>query len=223
MTSAPALLDDDGEASVATAIMMSHHGLRRDLARFAVALERLDRDPAALHEEWRRYRGILHGHHEHEDQQLLPHLGAQHPALGPVIERLVADHRRIDPLLAAGDRAFAGLPATVDAAARVVDDLAALLEPHLATEEAEVIPRLRGIHHFPPPASDEEAALHAEGFAWSSHGIAAEVLARVDAMLPDGLRAHLPAARAAFQQRHDRVWGPTRPGASRTAIPDPPG
>jgi len=36
MTSAPALLDDDGEASVATAIMMSHHGLRRDLARATV-------------------------------------------------------------------------------------------------------------------------------------------------------------------------------------------
>ena len=40
MSSAPRLLNDDGTASIATALMSSHHGFRRDLGRFARALER---------------------------------------------------------------------------------------------------------------------------------------------------------------------------------------
>src|SRR5947207_3118189 len=39
MPTPPDLLNDDGSASIATALLMSHHGFRRDIARFAVALE----------------------------------------------------------------------------------------------------------------------------------------------------------------------------------------
>jgi hypothetical protein len=38
--------------------------------------------------------------------------------------------------------------------------------------------------------------------------------------VPPSLTSRLPAARAAFDARCVRVWGPTKPGASRTAVPD---
>src|SRR5204862_3506724 len=144
----------------------------------------------------------------------------QHESLRPTLERLTADHRHIDPLLEQGDRAFAELPRTIDAATKVIFELSALLARHLATEEAEVIPRMRTMKEFPPPATPEEAELYAQGFAWASHGIAPEVLRQVYAMLPTILTARLPAARAAFEQRWNRVWGPVAVGASLTPIPD---
>ena len=59
---APHLLNDDGAASVATALMMSHHAFRRDLSRFAAALEGLDPSRAeTLNEEWARFRGMTLG------------------------------------------------------------------------------------------------------------------------------------------------------------------
>jgi hemerythrin-like domain-containing protein len=223
-TAAPRLLNDDGSASMATAFLMTHHGLRRDLARFAAALRGVlagDRSRvSALQEEWVNYRNTLHGHHEAEDQRMFPYLRDQRPDLAPVIDRLTVEHRRIDPLLVRGDASFADLVAAPEAAAAVVSELSVLLDEHLALEEANVVPVIREAKAFPPPASDEEARLHAEGFAWSSHGVAPEVLARVDALLPASLRDRLAAARAAFAERAQRVWGPTPTGASHSAVPD---
>jgi hypothetical protein len=226
MPEAPKLLNDDGTASIATALMMSHHGLRRDIAQFGLALRRIadgDRSRAAyVKEEWAFYRAALHGHHEAEDTGLFPHIRGQHASLAPVIEQLSADHRRIDPLLLEGDRVFGTLSEqdTTAAAIAVVSQLAALLDAHLATEEAAVVSHLRGAKAFPPPPTEADTEIYAKGFAWSSHGVAPEVLERVDEMLPESLRSMLPAARAAFAERYERVWGPTKPGASRTAIPD---
>jgi hypothetical protein len=62
--------------------------------------------------------------------------------------------------------------------------------------------------------------MYAEGFAWAMQGIAPEVLEKVCAMLPDILVTRLPAARAAFDERCERVWGSTKAGASRTPVPD---
>jgi len=214
---APSLLNDDGSASMATALMMSHHGFRRDLARFAVALAALE--PArvdALQDEWRAFHEHLHGHHVAEDSGIFPDLRASLPA---VIERLSDDHRVLDPLLGRGDRAFAALPAPGEARA-VIAELQALLEPHLALEEAEVIPRLRGFKDFPAPANAAELALYAEGFAWASAGIARDVVAQMDAMLPASLRAALPEARAAYEARCVRTWGSPQAGDARTPIPE---
>ncbi len=129
------------------------------------------------------------------------------------------DHRRIDPLLGRGDRAFSALPST-DEPIAVIAELKSLLDPHLALEEGEVIPHLRGFKDFPAPATDAELALYAEGFAWSTAGIASDILDRLDEMLPDNLRAALPAARAAFDARCVHVWGSPIAGAARTPIPD---
>jgi len=224
MTNVPTLLDDAGDASLATALMMSHHGFRRDLARFAAALEAVAAGDTArldpLREEWRNLRNTLHGHHQSEDTGLFPGLAGQHASLRATLDQLTADHRRIDPLLEGDDRAFAELPRTAGEAGQVVSELAAILDRHLATEEAEVIPHLRALKGFPPPSTSEEGEMYAHGFAWASHGIAPEVLKQVYAMLPEIVTARLPAARAAFEQRWQRVWGPVGVGASVTPIPE---
>src|SRR5213075_2243554 len=110
MPTPPNLLNDDGTASMATMFMMSHHAFRRDLGRFAKALRSLGSDAAraqALREEWAKFRGALHGHHQVEDTSMFPSMRAQHAELANVIDGLAADHRKIDPLLEQGDAAFA--------------------------------------------------------------------------------------------------------------------
>jgi hemerythrin-like domain-containing protein len=223
MSTAPNLLDDAGNASLGTALMMSHHGFRRDLRRFAARLGQMaDGDTGrldALRDEWQSFRNTLHGHHTSEDTGIFPHLTEQHPALRPTLESLTADHHRIDPLLERGDRAFGDLPRELGAARDVISKIAALLHTHLATEEVDVVPHMRSMKAFPPPANAEEAEMYAQGFAWASHGIAPEVLDKVYAMLPEILMSRLPAARAAFEARWRRVWGPVEIGAAFTPIP----
>jgi len=225
MTKVPLLLDEAGAASIATAVMMSHHGFRRDLRRFDAALKALagdrTRSAEALRDEWLSFRATLHGHHQAEDTGIFPNLAREHAPLRRTLEGLAEDHRRIDPLLERGDAAFANLSRTTAAAAEVISELGALLAPHLATEEVEVIPHLRALKGFPPPASAEEAEILAQGFAWACHGIAPEVLRQVYTMLSADLSARLPAARAAFEARWLRVWGPgAEVGASVTPYPD---
>ena len=221
---APRLLNDDGTASMATMLLMSHHAFRRDLARFARALATEDAvtpvRASALEAEWRWFRTALHGHHEAEDAGIFPGLRREHAGLVAVLDGLTADHRKIDPLLSDGDRSFAALGRRREAAAETVAALSALLDAHLATEESRVIGFLRGAKAFPPPGNDGEADMYAQGFAWSAEGVADEVLERVFALLPPILTTRLPAARAAFLDRCARVWGPAPSGASRTSIPD---
>jgi hemerythrin-like domain-containing protein len=223
MPTTPNLLNDDGTASMATAIMLSHHGFRRDLARFRRALELTHKGETsrveAVREEWKLFHAALHGHHEAEDNGLFPNLAKEHVAVRATIERLGADHRRIDPLLERAGRAFAELP-RADAALAIVRELTELLGPHLALEEAELIPFLRGAKEFPTPPNEEVADLYAQGFTWAMHGIAPEVLTALEVMLPPILRTRLPAARAAFDARCERAWGSAKAGAARTPIPD---
>ncbi|MBX7096555.1 MAG: hemerythrin domain-containing protein [Myxococcaceae bacterium] len=223
MTPPPTLLDDDRTASLATPLMMSHHGFRRDLQRFAVALEAVAHGEhsrvAALREEWSRFGATLHGHHHSEDTGVFPSLLQQRPAVAWVLAHLQADHRQLDPLVERGAAAFARLPDAGEALA-LVRELQALLEPHLATEERELIPHLRAGKSF-PPLPDDALELYAQGFAWAMHGIAPDVVAQVEAMLPEGLRARLPEARAAYRARCVEVWGTDAAGAARTPIPAP--
>jgi hypothetical protein len=222
MPTPPTLLNDDGTASMATAFLMSHHAFRRDLGCFARALAQLDASDLgkleALRQEWKWFRGALHGHHEMEDTRIFPHMRGQHPELAPAIDRLSGEHHQIDPLLVRGDRAFAETP-HLDEARAVVSELAKLLDAHLAYEEAEVVPNLRGGKEFPAPGTDEEAAMFAQGFAWSSHGVAPVVLTRLNDMLPERLAQRLPSARAEFAARWQRTWGDEPVGATTTSLP----
>jgi hemerythrin-like domain-containing protein len=226
MSAAPTLLDETGTPSVATLVMMSHHGMRRDLLLFSRTLAALAEGDAAraaaLAEEWKGFRTTLHGHHMAEDAGLFPMLLGRNPGLGQAVTNLSIDHRAIDPLLARGDAIFPRLPA---AAARaeaeaLVRELGATLSAHLAAEEASVIPHLRADTAFEMPIPGEaELAMYAEGFAWSSEGIADAVLEKVFAGLPEPLRARLPAAREAFRARQVRAFGLSWQGASLTAAP----
>jgi iron-sulfur cluster repair protein YtfE (RIC family) len=223
MSTAPNLLNDDGTASMATAIMLSHHGFRRDLARFQKALARIAAGDTsrveAVRDEWKSFHATLHGHHEAEDNGLFPSLAKDHEGVRTTIERLGADHRRIDPLLERSHGAFDELPRTSEALA-IVRELSELLTPHLATEEAELIPFLRPAKTFPPPPNDEAANLYAQGFSWAMHGVAPEVLTALEPMLPEALKTRLAPARAAFAARCERVWGTSKAGAAWTSIPD---
>jgi hemerythrin-like domain-containing protein len=223
MPTPPTLLNDDGTASMATAIMMSHHGFRRDLGRFRAALDRIAAGDAsradAVRDEWKSFHATLHGHHQAEDGGLFPSLAQEHASVRATIEKLEVDHRRIDPLLERGDRAFAELPKT-DEAIAVVRELTELLGPHLALEETELFSFLRGAKQFPAPANDEVADMYAQGFSWAMHGIAPDVLTALDVMLPEALKTRLPTARAAFEARCERAWGNVPVGAARTPIPD---
>jgi hypothetical protein len=191
--------------------------------RFKVALEELAFDASrarALGDEWKHFHQALHGHHTVEDTAIFPDLRAQGGRIAEVVDRLAVDHRGIEPLLADGDRAFAELLRTASAASAVVGALRALLDEHLALEEAEIVPFLRGATAFPPPPTDADAAMYASGFAWSMHGVAAEVLTQVYVMLPEIVRNKLPAARAEYEARCVRAFGALRPGAATTPIPD---
>jgi hemerythrin-like domain-containing protein len=223
MAHPPRLLNDDGTASMATALMSSHHGFRRDLARFARALERIAQGDSsrseAVAEEWQKLYAGLHAHHHAEDTGLFPNLAKEHPSARATIEKLAADHRRIDPLLGRGNEAFAKLPDVASARA-VIAELGELLAPHLALEEAELIGFLRSAKSFPPPPTEADAEIYAHGFAWAMHGLAPAVLAALDGLVPPALAAKLPAARAAFEARCERVWGSARAGSTLTPIPE---
>lgn len=220
----PRLLNDDGTASMATLLLMSHHAFRRDIARFIQAVAEIEAGDVsradAVRDEWEKsYRQALHGHHVMEDTNIFPDIKNKHPDLAPAIDRLMSDHHKIDPVLEKGDVAFADL-AHPDQATAVLNELKTLLDQHLTFEEAEITPSLRDTKEFPTPADDAMAAMYADGFSWSMQGIAPEVLEAVRKMLPDILLAKLPDAQTAFEARSERVWGSYTVGSATTPVPE---
>lgn len=217
------LLNDDGSASMATLFMMTHYAFRRDVLNFEKALGALHEHDSSradeLRGEWHEFHGALHGHHAMEDANVFPSLEQQNPALGATIERLSEQHRRLEPLLERGDKAFTGMT-DVSAARAVVQELAALLDEHLRLEEETVVPGLRNARQFPAPPDDAAAELYAGGFAWSMFGIADDVIAEAKKMLPENLVSRLPAAMKAFEERCLRVWGSTKIKKSSTSMPE---
>jgi hypothetical protein len=218
MTMPTTLLNDDGTASVATMIMTSHHGFRRDIACFARALTDAPRT-AELEAEWKIFRDGLHHHHVVEDQSMFPDMRAKHPELVTAFDQLAAQHRAIDPLLDRGDVVFTNLALHRDEARKLVADITRLLDEHLELEERTAIPLLRTAKEFPMPPTEDGAAMYAQGFAWSTAGLAAPVIAKVLEMLPPALVAKFPAAQAEFDNRCRRVWGYTHAGATVTSVP----
>jgi hypothetical protein len=224
MPQPPNLLNDDGTASMATMLLLSHHAFRRDMARFIHAVAEIKRGDTshvdALCSEWASsYRQALHGHHMMEDSRIFPDIRNKHPDLASALETLTGQHHKIDPILERGDAAFLDL-AHPEHAESVLAELKVLLDAHLAFEEAEITPSLREGKEFPAPADDNMAAMYAQGFAWSMQGIASDVLAEVRKLLPDILLAKLPAAQTEFEERSERVWGTYRVGSATTPVPE---
>lgn len=88
---------------------------------------------------------MLHHHHESEDELLYPVLEARAPEQAARTEQIDEEHKAIataiDAALARTEEWRSGpTAASGEALASSLDDLVVVLEPHLADEEAEVVP-----------------------------------------------------------------------------------
>jgi hemerythrin HHE cation binding domain-containing protein len=95
-----------------------------------------------------RYCRHVHAHHGAEDVLLFPTLRAADPSIGPVVDRLEADHARVSDLLDVIEAAARALTDTDgdDARRRVIDglrDLHVHLLEHLDYEEHNAGPAMR--------------------------------------------------------------------------------
>lgn len=100
-----------------------------------------------------RYCRFVHGHHSFEDAAWFPSMRTAEPALGPVVDRLEEEHRRIATELDEVEAAAAALTEAdggdtrqrvIDALNRLADDLT----EHLAYEELSLGPTLRRIRYL---------------------------------------------------------------------------
>ena len=95
----------------------------------------------------------MHSHHNLEDAALFPALRSRDEALGPVIERLEAEHRVVSGLLDEVEAAAEG-PLGEQAEARerlsaALGRLAGDLLEHLDYEEEALGPTLNGLEAWP--------------------------------------------------------------------------
>lgn len=100
------------------------------------------------------YCRFVHSHHTAEDWALFPALRRAGPALGPVVDRLEADHRRVSNHLDDVEAAADDLVRQDDAEARtrVIEALQTLAEhllAHLEYEEQEITPTLQEWDRWP--------------------------------------------------------------------------
>jgi hypothetical protein len=101
-----------------------------------------------------RYCRFVHSHHRAEDVMLFPVLRRADAEIGPVVDRLEADHLRVSDLLDVIEAAAAQLTEDEreDVRGRVVAglrDLHTHLLEHLDYEELNAGPALRRLHDFP--------------------------------------------------------------------------
>jgi len=100
-----------------------------------------------------RYCSHVHAHHGAEDVLLFPALRASDPSIGPVVDRLEADHERVSDLLDVVEAAARALTDTDgdDARRRVsagLQDLHVHLLEHLDYEERNAGPAMRRLDHL---------------------------------------------------------------------------
>jgi hypothetical protein len=101
-----------------------------------------------------QYCQFVHHHHQAESVMLFPALRRANPALGPVVDKLEADHAQVAVLLddvtgTAGDLADDDTPGTrrqLSAALQVLSDV---LLAHLAYEEENTADTMRGMSGWP--------------------------------------------------------------------------
>ena len=142
-----------GDADL-TIMLAAHAAFRRDLAQLARAATFADLpDPgrrASVQAGWELFKRQLHIHHTAEDEIVWPALRerltrSEHAQ--SVLDAMEAEHRQIDPLLAAVDAAFAradhGHRADVRAIGDAADALAGSLTAHLTHEERDGLPLIR--------------------------------------------------------------------------------
>ncbi|MGC0417460.1 hemerythrin domain-containing protein [Embleya sp. AB8] len=134
-----------------TGIRLVHTALRRDLDPMPKRIRALSADagaPAELLAQWRLLARILMAHHEYEDTCLWPVLRVARPELRLLLNRLEADHHRIDHDLAAVTTMIAGLDRDRERTwlvAAAVEALVETVDAHLRVEEVQVLPELAAV------------------------------------------------------------------------------
>jgi len=150
-----------GQRSAAQHLVDIHDHLRAELEEIRALVERVVTEalsPAAARSHvnvmtmrqhnWslraycQSYCRLLTGHHSLEDMAMLPHLRRVEPGLGPVVDRLEAEHRVIHEVLEELDRAlvrFVHDAGRGDELRAVVDLLTDTLLSHLSYEEHELV------------------------------------------------------------------------------------
>ena len=101
-----------------------------------------------------RYCGFVHLHHNAEDSEVFDELEDTNPAIGPVVERLKAEHRAVSDYLDGVEDAARALSKDdrLDARRAVADALGVLgghLLAHLEYEELNVADTARRLPDFP--------------------------------------------------------------------------
>jgi iron-sulfur cluster repair protein YtfE (RIC family) len=96
------------------------------------------------------YCRFVHSHHRLEDLALFPALRRTNPEIGPIVDRLEADHRRVAELLTHVETGAEGLDGAEPGAARKalatsLGELAEHLLAHLELEEREVAPTMKAM------------------------------------------------------------------------------
>lgn len=100
------------------------------------------------------YCRFVHSHHRAESIALFPGLRRANPALGPVVDKLEADHAGVAGLLEEVEEAAQALAGREDSAARerltkALQNLSADLLAHLQYEEEHISDTLRTWTHWP--------------------------------------------------------------------------
>ena len=88
------------------------------------------------------YCRVVTVHHTIEDVRMFPGLRAEDERLGPVLDRLAAEHRVIHGLLEAVDQALVSLvtdPTALTPLTRALDRLSERLRSHLQYEEEQLV------------------------------------------------------------------------------------
>jgi Hemerythrin HHE cation binding domain len=101
-----------------------------------------------------QYCHFVHSHHHLESVLLFPALRQANPALGPVVDRLEADHQRVSVLLDEVEAAAGNLADAESAEARqrlttALEALSTDLLAHLAYEEENVADTMRTMNGWP--------------------------------------------------------------------------
>src|ERR1700722_9131757 len=101
-----------------------------------------------------QYCRFVHGHHHLESAMLFPALRQANPALGPVVDKLEADHAQVATLLdevqaAAGELTGPAEPAARAALVTGLRELSDVLLAHLAYEEDNISSTLAAMTGWP--------------------------------------------------------------------------